>query len=92
MVQKVKTKLNVGTIATSSGGRLGGALIRSSLLDEVNILLSPIVIGGYSTPTLFSSPELNWPSITPNALSLLETRDMANDKIWLRYKVIHDKE
>ncbi|MGC9362145.1 MAG: dihydrofolate reductase family protein [Candidatus Syntrophosphaera sp.] len=88
MFEKLRSKLNVMTIATSSGGRLSGALIRSSLLDEVNILLSPIVIGGFSTPTLFSSPELDWPSIKPNKLALLETKNMMHDKIWLRYKVI----
>ncbi len=86
-LQKVKTKLNVDTIATSSGGRLSGALIRSSLLDEVNLLLSPIVIGGDKTPKLFTSPELNWPSIKPSILTLLEMKDMKNGKVWLRYKV-----
>ncbi|HPR16642.1 MAG TPA: dihydrofolate reductase family protein [Candidatus Cloacimonadota bacterium] len=87
VLQKVKTKLNVDTIVTSSGGRLSGALIRSSLLDEVNLLVSPIVIGGNLTPKLFTSPELNWPSTMPNRLTLLEIKNMKNDKIWLRYKV-----
>ncbi|MBW6513424.1 MAG: dihydrofolate reductase family protein [Candidatus Syntrophosphaera sp.] len=90
MLRKVKEKLRVETIVTSSGGRLSGALIRSSLLDEVNILLSPIVIGGFSTPTLFSSPDLSWPSIMPNKLALMETKTLMNDKVWLRYKVVYD--
>jgi len=88
MLAKVKTKLKVKTIATSSGGRLSGALIRSSLLDEINILLSPIVIGGYSIPTLFASPEPKWPTILPNKLQLVEVKSFLNDKLWLRYKVI----
>ncbi len=90
MLQKVKAKLKVNTIATSSGGRLSGALIRDSLLDEINILFSPIVIGGYNTPTLFSSPELNWPLIKPNKLILIDTKIMDNGKIWLRYKVDYE--
>lgn len=88
MFEKVKTLLNVNTIATSSGGRLSGALIRSSLLDEINILFSPLVIGGYNVPTLFASPEPLWPSILPNKLQLLEVKNFSNDKLWLRYKVI----
>ncbi len=88
MFEKVKTKLNVNTIATSSGGKLSGALIRSSLLDEINILLSPVVIGGYSIPTLFASPEPQWPTIKPNKLQLMEVQNLVNDKLWLRYRVI----
>lgn len=88
MLEKVKTKLNVNTIVTSSGGRLSGALIRSSLLDEINILLSPLVIGGYTIPSLFASPEPDWPTIKPNRLQLLEVKNFINDKLWLRYKVI----
>lgn len=91
MMGKIKSKLNVNTIATSSGGRLSGAFIRHSLLDEINILLSPIVIGGYKTPNLFASPEVTWPDIIPNKLILLETKIMDKGKIWLRYKVDYGK-
>ncbi len=91
MLEKVKSILGVQTIATSSGGRLSGALIRASLLDEINILLSPIVIGGYTIPTLFSSPELNWPTVKPNKLKLLEMKNYMNDKLWLRYKVEYEQ-
>jgi riboflavin biosynthesis pyrimidine reductase len=87
MLEKVKTQLKVNTIATSSGGKLSGALIRASLLDEVNILLSPLVIGGYTVPTLFASPEPDWPAIQPNKLKLLEVKNFMNDKLWLRYQV-----
>jgi riboflavin biosynthesis pyrimidine reductase len=87
MFAKVKEKLGVGTIATSSGGRLAGALIRASLLDEVNILLCPLVIGGFSVPTLFASPDPAWPEIAPNKLRLLEAKPFANGKLWLRYEV-----
>lgn len=88
MLEKVKTKLNVKTIVTSSGGKLSGALIRASLLDEVNILLSPIVVGGYTVPTLFASPEPQYPEIVPNKLQLIEVNNFMNDKLWLRYKVL----
>jgi 2,5-diamino-6-(ribosylamino)-4(3H)-pyrimidinone 5'-phosphate reductase len=88
MFEKLKTKLRVKTIATSSGGKLSGALIRNSLLDEINIMLCPIVIGGYTIPTLFASPEPNWPGIPPNKLRLLDVKTLINNKLWLRYKVI----
>ena len=88
MLRKVKTRLNVNTIATSSGGRLSGALIRGSLLDEINILVSPLVIGGFTVPTLFASPETDGQDILPVKLKLVEVKTMLNDKLWLRYTVI----
>jgi len=47
-----------------------------------------IVIGGYSIPTLFASPEPKWPTILPNKLQLLEVKSFLNDKLWLRYKTL----
>ncbi|MEF3694147.1 MAG: dihydrofolate reductase family protein, partial [Candidatus Cloacimonadota bacterium] len=87
MLQKVHSKLGVQTIATSSGGKLSGALIRAGLLDEINILLSPVVIGGYTIPSLFDSPEPVWPDILPAKLQLIEMKNFVNDKMWLRYRV-----
>ncbi len=89
MFQKVKQKLNVSTIITSSGGRFSGALIRESLLDEINILVCPVVIGGYATPTLFASPEIDWTTGSASKLSLVESRNVGSDKFWLRYKVFY---
>lgn len=88
MLAKLKTKLGVNTIATSSGGKLSGALIRSGLLDEINILVSPLVIGGYEIPSLFDSPEPRWPDLLPNKLRLVSVKTLPGDKIWLRYEVI----
>ena len=91
MLEKVKSKLGVNTIATSSGGRLSGALIRASLLDEINILLSPIVIGGYEIPSLFSSPGPEWPTFLPDKLQLVDVTTLPHGKLWLRYKVLGGK-
>lgn len=87
ILAKVKAKLGVNTIATSSGGKLSGALIRASLLDEINILLCPLVIGGLAIPTLFASPEPVWPTTLPKQLRLMEVKNFGKDKLWLRYQV-----
>ncbi len=87
MMVKIRERLQVTTIITSSGGCLAGALIRQGLLDEINLLVSPLVIGGTETPVLFRSQELHWPDITPHRLKLLDCRKMENDRIWVRYVV-----
>jgi hypothetical protein len=56
-----------------AGGRLNGALLRAELVDEVNILFTPRLIGEFDTPALFDSPDLGedeWP--TPLVLVSVE--------------------
>ncbi len=84
---KMKDRLGVECVATSSGGRLSGALVRRGLLDEVNIWFHPVVVGGYDTPTLFASPDLGeeeWPI----RLNLKETECDKKGRIWVRYEVL----
>ncbi|MFO7712438.1 MAG: dihydrofolate reductase family protein, partial [Dehalococcoidia bacterium] len=42
-LKKMKDKLGVKTVLTSSGGRLAGALLKLGLLDEVHIRFNPVV-------------------------------------------------
>ena len=65
VLEKMKSLLQVTSVLSTSPGKLGGALLRAGLIDEVNILFIPTLIGGSETPTLFESPELKpneWPT------------------------------
>jgi len=65
---------------------LSGALLKKGLLDEINILFNPVIIGGYETPTLFASPDLKeeeWPT----RLKHLMTKIEPDGTLWVRYKV-----
>lgn len=86
VMQKLKAKLNVECLLSMAGGRLNGALLRAGLVDEVNILFTPRLIGGFDTPALFDSPDLGedeWP--TPLEMVSVEVR--ANGNLWARYRV-----
>ena len=85
-LEKMKSILGVTSVVSTSPGKLGGALLRDDLIDEVNLLLLPVLIGGTETPTLFESPELR-PNQWPTSLELVWTRIQSYGRIWLRYKV-----
>lgn len=85
---KLYNVLGVRCILTTSGGKLAGALIRENLLDEINILFSPSVYGGFQTPILFSSPDIEVPKILPNKLRYMESHVFDSGAIWVRYEVI----
>jgi riboflavin biosynthesis pyrimidine reductase len=85
-LEKMKSLLGVTSIVSTSPGKLGGALLRAGLIDEVNLLLLPALIGGTETPTLFESSELK-PNEWPTRLELVWTRVQSDGRVWLRYKV-----
>lgn len=87
---KLKSKLGITCLRTSAGGKLAGALLRLGLLDEINIVSSPYLVGGVDTPTLFDSSDLkSGESLT--FLKLVTIQVKTTGHIWTRYQVIHEK-
>jgi len=86
-LRKMQSQLGVTSVISTSPGKLGGALLRAGLVDEINILFLPSIIGGFKTPSLFQSPELKhneWP--TPLRLTWAQVQN--DGRVWLRYEVI----
>ena len=86
-LQKLRSKLDVERVLSTSPGRLGGALLRSGLVDEISIAFLPAIIGGFDTPSLFDSPALQ-PDEWPTRLKLVSAEVHADGRVWLRYEVI----
>jgi 2,5-diamino-6-(ribosylamino)-4(3H)-pyrimidinone 5'-phosphate reductase len=85
-MRKLKDQLGVSCVRSTAGARLNGALLRAGLLDEINIIYRPEIIGGTETPTLFDSPELA-PDEWPTRLRLISAQVRAEGHVWLRYAV-----
>ncbi len=85
-LRKMKSQLGITSVMSTSPGKLGGALLRSGLVDEINVLVLPSIIGGFETPSLFQSPELKsneWPTL----LKLIWAQVQGDGRVWLRYEV-----
>jgi len=83
---KLRSKLGVENALSTAGGRLNGALLRAGLVDEIHIIVAPVVIGGFETPSLFDSPDLR-PGEWPTRLTLLKAGARADGRVWLHYRV-----
>ena len=79
--------LGVETVVCTSPGKLGGALLRAGLVDEIDIDFFPAVIGGFNTPSLFAFPELR-PEEWPARLHLLSAEVREGGHVLLRYRVL----
>lgn len=86
----LKNKYNVEKITIQSGGTLNGLFLRENLIDYVNIVIAPLLVGGKDTTTLIdgesitNTQELN----RLKALELIECNKLKDSYIQLKYKVM----
>ena len=78
------------SLTVQSGGTVNGLFLREKLLDYVDIVVAPVLIGGKDTPTLIdgkslvSSAELSELGV----LKLMDCSVLQDSYIRLRYEVI----
>ncbi len=86
----IKEKYNAERVTIQSGGSLNGLFLRENLIDYVNIVIAPLLVGGRDTSTLIDGEaiskveELN----KLKALELLECNKLNNSYVQLIYKVV----
>lgn len=90
LLEDMKKIYNAEAITIQSGGTLNSKFLRDNLIDYVNIVIAPLLVGGKDTSTLIdgesiiSSNELS----KLKALKLIECKELKNSYIQLKYKVI----
>lgn len=90
LLSDMQKKYNAEAITIQSGGTLNEKFLRDNLIDYVNVVIAPLLVGGKDTSTLIdgeaitSSEDLN----KLKALQLIECNQLENSYIQLKYKVI----
>ena len=82
----LQKQLGIHTVVSTGGGRLNGALLRAGLVDEVELEVVPIAIGGTATPALYTTTDLAL-NDRPTQLRLLEAAPRSDGRVLLRYAV-----
>ena len=90
LLEDLSEKYNVDKITIQSGGTLNELFLRENLIDYVNIVIAPLLVGGKDTPTLIdgkaitSVNELN----KLKALKLKKCEVLEDSYIRVIYKVL----
>lgn len=88
---QLKTDFGCGHLTVQTGGTLNGLLLREGLIDYVDVVVAPVLIGGKDTPTLIDGRSLLSESELSQlgVLKLQECAVLKNSYLRLRYEVIH---
>ena len=90
LLEDLYSKYNAERLTIQSGGTLNGMFVRNKLIDFVNIVIAPIIVGGKDVATLVDgnsiTNENELDKLMP--LKLLECNVLENSYIQLKYKVL----
>ena len=90
LLEDLYSKYNAERLTIQSGGTLNGMFVRNKLIDFVNIVIAPILVGGKDVATLVDGESITDESelnrLMP--LQLLECNQLEDSYIQLKYKVL----
>jgi 2,5-diamino-6-(ribosylamino)-4(3H)-pyrimidinone 5'-phosphate reductase len=81
-LEELNTKHGVETVLLDSGGTLNGVLLSQGLVDEISLLVHPVLVGGESPLTVFKGEEKHI------QLELIGSEEVEKGFLWLRYNVL----
>jgi 2,5-diamino-6-(ribosylamino)-4(3H)-pyrimidinone 5'-phosphate reductase len=82
-LEKIATRFGVKLLMLEGGGKINGGMLRAGLIDEVSVLVTPVVDGREGTPALF---DVEKDDAKPQRLELEAVEKRADGVLWLRYR------
>jgi 2,5-diamino-6-(ribosylamino)-4(3H)-pyrimidinone 5'-phosphate reductase len=83
-VEKIASQYGVRTLMLEGGGAINGGMLRAGLIDEISVLVAPVVDGRTGTASLFDIAD---EGVAACRLALETVERRADDVLWLRYRV-----
>ena len=89
LLEDLYSKYNVDKLTIQSGGNLNGLFVRENLIDYVNVVIAPLLVGGKDVSTLIDGKaiESNRDLDKLRALELIECNKLDDSYVQLKYKV-----
>ncbi len=84
LFKTLKKDFQINILALEGGGLLNGTVMAADLIDEISLLITPLILNKSDSSSVFErkvEEELNI-----KRYKLFAVKQMENDTIWLRYK------
>lgn len=92
-LEKLKTLFGIERILLTGGGQMNWTFLQANCLDEVNIVILPMVDGNMKSAGLFDRPDSSKDSgaFAPVGFKLADIEKLPGDGLWLKYIPNTDK-
>jgi riboflavin biosynthesis pyrimidine reductase len=88
VVAILNAELGIHRVLLEGGGHLNGGFLRAGLVDEISLMLVPVIDGASGAPAVFDGSSASEPARLPiDALTLTSHEVMDGGIVWLRYRV-----
>ena len=77
----------VRSVWFEGGGGANGALLRAGLVDEISLVISPVVDGSTGGPIVFNSGDTDLGPAPIERMTLASHTILDGGVVWLRYKL-----
>lgn len=93
-LEKLKTEYDCERLTLQSGGTLNALFLKEKLIDFVDVVMAPVLIGGKDTSTLVDGESWTKESDLANlgVLQLVSCEPLKHSYLRLRYKVVKEDE
>lgn len=90
ILKRLKSDCGCERITVQTGGTLNSLFLREKLIDYVDVVVAPILVGGKDTPTLIDGQSITSTSELwkLGALKLMDCKVLEHSYIRLKYKVM----
>ena len=82
--RKLKELFGIESMLLSGGGVVDWSFLQAGLIDEISLVVPPVIDGGVRLPSAFDDSPLAV-CHTPVALHLTDVQRLEGDALWLRY-------
>jgi 2,5-diamino-6-(ribosylamino)-4(3H)-pyrimidinone 5'-phosphate reductase len=86
-LEELNIQFGVKSLRVDSGGVLNGVLLKDDLVDEICLLIHPVMVGGIISNSIYTDPDLSVNSGVLD-LKLLKMEKLKNEIIFLHYRIM----
>lgn len=86
-LETLNRELGIERIMLEGGGGANGALLRAGLIDELSLVICPVIDGSTGGPIVFNSGEVDLGPAPIESMTLASHEVLDGGAMWLRYRL-----
>ena len=86
-LETLNRELGIEHLMLEGGGGANGALLRAGLVDEISLVISPVIDGSTGAPTVFNSGSTDLGPAPIERMVLANHQVLDGGAVWLRYRL-----